>query len=136
MARLLDGSGTQISLANGTTLWEVGINLPTMEGGGGVETTTLRNTTMRTRKPKTLKNLSEASFSAQYDDAHAATIYSAINTNQEITITWPDASTLKFWGWVDSVSFGEIVQGEAPTVDITIVCSNQDSETEKAPAFA
>ncbi len=139
MARITDGSGTTISLANGTTLWETGITPPTFEGGGAVETTTLRNSSVRTRANKTLKDLGECSFTAQYDDAHLTTLYGAVNTNQEITITFPDSSTLKFWGFIDSVSASEIVEGEAPTVDVTVISTNQDDSSppvEKVPVFA
>jgi len=104
MARFEDGTGTTITLANGTTLWEVSITPPSFEGGGEIDTTTLRNTTMRTKQPKVLKELGECSFSAAYDTSHLTTLYGQVNTNAAISISFPDGASILFWGFIDSVS--------------------------------
>ena len=138
MARAYDGAKTTISIGGYSTLYPTGITPPTMEGGGEIDVTSLKNTTMRTRAPKVLKDLGECSFSAQYDPAALATLYGIINTNQSIIITFADDATITFYGWVDSVSAGELTEGEAPTVDVTIITSNNDGAdpfVEKPPVF-
>jgi len=141
MARLNDGAKTTISLA-GATLFPTGITIPSFEGGGGIDTTTLKNTTMRTRMPRVLKDVGECSFTAAYDPAALATLYGNINADpSEITITFADSGTVKFYGFVDSVAPGELTEGELPTVDVTVIAANTDATssadgTEKAPTFA
>ncbi len=139
MARVFDGAKTTISVGTIATLFPTGITPPTFEGGGEIDTTTLKNQSVRTRQPKIVKDLGECSFSAQYDPAAIATLYGVIQTNQSIIITFADTSTITFWGFVDSVSVGEITEGEAPTLDVTIIASNSDNTdppAEQVPVFA
>lgn len=138
MSRIDDGFATLIAFADNPTVlfWEKEVTPPGVEGGGANDTTTMRNTAWRTRAPKQLKTLSECSFTAAYDPAVYDDIISMLNNNQLITITFPDDSTLAFWGWLDKFTPGRIVEGEQPTAEITIVPSNQnDSGTEVAPDY-
>jgi hypothetical protein len=121
----MDGTGAQISFG-GANLQEVSISPPSVTGGGALEVTTHRNGTWRTKAPKTLKDLGEVSFSAVYDPAEFNTTgLGKVNVNQSITVTFPDTSTLVFYGFIDSFTPGEITPGELPTVDVTIVVTNQ-----------
>lgn len=135
MPRLDDGFKTLISLG-GTNLWEKSVTPPAMEGGGEVDTTTMRNTNWRTKNPKKLKTMGESSFTAAYDPAAYNTLLAQVNVNQLITVTFPNNATLRFWGWLDSFAPGELVEGEQPTADCTIICSNQNaSGVEVAPLY-
>jgi len=59
-----------------------------------------------------------------------------LSENQLITITWPDTSTLAFWGWLDKFVPANVVEGEQPTATVTIEPSNQnDSQVETAPVY-
>lgn len=139
MARIDDGHGTLISFGSypSVNFWEKSVTPPGMSGGGENDTTTMHNTTYRTRSPKQLKTLSECSFTAAYDPDVYSNIVSMINDNQQITITFPDSSTLTFWGWLDEFTPNEVVEGEQPTAECTIVPSNQDTDgTETAPSYS
>ena len=60
-----------------------------------------------------------------------------VNSNQLITITFPGAETLAFWGWIDEFTPNAHVEGEQPTAELTIQPSNQNSSgVETAPVLA
>jgi hypothetical protein len=144
MSRLDDGHQTLISFsaglsagAGGLQMWEKEVSPPGIEGGGANDTTTMRNTTWRTRAPKQLMTLADATIVVAYDPGLYTELVSLVNVKQEITITFPDASTLIFWGWIDAFSPNALVEGEQPTADITIVPSNEDtSGNEVAPTIS
>lgn len=138
MARLDDGFATLISFAEDSDvqLWEKEVTPPGVSGGGENDTTTMRNTTWRTRSPKELKTLTESSFTAAYDPAVYDEIIAMCNVNQEITVTFADDSTLVFWGWIDEFTLNAAVEGEQPTAEVTLIPSNQNaSGTETAPNY-
>ena len=136
MARMDDGYQTLITFADNPSvkMYEKGVQPPGMEGGGANDTTTMRNTTWRTRSPKKLKTLTDSELTVAYDAAVYPEIVAMLNENQQITITFEDASTLVFWGWIDEFSPDESVEGEQPEASVTIIPSNQnDSGVETAP---
>lgn len=138
MARLDDGHSTTIAFSadSSVNFWEKEVTPPGWSGGGANDTTTMRNSTLRTMSPKQLKTLSEASFTAAYDPVVYDEIKAMINVNQQITITFPDSSTLLFWGWIDEFTPNANVEGEQPTAEITIIPSNQNaSGAETAPTY-
>lgn len=134
-----DGFSTIIELlTTGVTLYEKTVTPPGVDGGGEVDTTTMRNTTWRTRWPKKLKTLSEASVTAAYDPADFDTLNDAINVNQQIKVTFPDDGgtrvTVTFWGWLNTFTPGENTEGEQPTAEFSFIPSNQDNDkTEQGP---
>jgi len=142
MTIMNDGHSTTITFNDtpgvaGVTFKEKEVTPPAIQGGGENETTTMRNTTWRTRQPKQLKTLDQSSFTAAYDPALYDTILALINANQLITITFPDGDTLAFWGWLDDFTPGANVEGEQPEADLTIICSNQNAAgVETAPVYA
>lgn len=138
MARMDDGFSTTISLANGTTLFEKSVTPPGLDGGGATDTSTMRNTTYRTNSPKSLITLSESSVTVAYDPSEISGLISEINSNQLLTVTFPDGSSLAFWGWLNAFTPGENVEGEQPTAEMTIIPSNQNNASppvEVAPVF-
>lgn len=134
-----DGFPTTIDLAGaGVTFFERSITPPGYAGGGENDVTTMRNIALRTRAPKKLKTLTEMSTTVLYDAAifGSTAIFAEINVNQLITITWPETDTLAMWGWIDAFEPGEVVEGEAPTADITIIFSNRNNlGAETAPVY-
>jgi hypothetical protein len=130
--RLRDGFRTLIDFGNypgvpGVELWEISVTPGGIDGGGPNDTTTMRNYTWRTRQPKYLKTLTEFSFTAAYSPALLQTLVSMVNELQVVTATFPDGSTYTFWGWLNSFTPNEHVEGEQPTAEVTVVPSNQDT---------
>ncbi len=137
-----DGHPTTVSFsgsASGITVFmkEKEVTPPGISMGGENDTTTMRNSTWRTKAPKQLKTLTPASFSAAYDPEVYLELLDLIGVNQLITITFADSSTLDFWGWIDEFTPGNIVEGEQPVADVTIIPSNQNgSLVETPPVYA
>ena len=139
MARIDDGFSTTIAFTNypSVSFYEKEVTPPGMEGGGENDTTTMLNATWRTKAPKKLVSLTACNFVAAYDPVVYDDVVAMINENQEITITFPDESTLVFWGWLDQFTPNANVEGEQPTAQCTIIPSNQDaSGDEIAPVYA
>lgn len=137
--RIDDGFKTLISfaLASSVLMYEKSITPPGMSSGGATDTTTMRNTTWRTKAPKKLISLEPASIVVSYDPAVYDQILAMIGKNQSITITFPDNSTLVFWGWLDVFTPNEITEGEQATANVTIIPSNQNaSQVETAPVYS
>jgi hypothetical protein len=141
MAWINDGFSTTIYFQNapsGQTLYfqEVSVTPPGIDMGGENDTTTMRNTAWRTRQPKQLKTLSEFTATCKYDPAVYSQILAMLGDNTIIVVTFPDDSTLRFWGWLDKFIPGESVEGEMSTATITVIPSNQDdSGNEVAPVY-
>jgi len=139
MAILNDGFSTIIAFALDTAVQfkEKEVTPPGMDAGGAIDLTTMQNTTYRTMAPKSLITLTESSLLVSYDPALYNEIIAMIGKNQAITITWPDATTLVFFGWINEFTPNANVEGEQPTAAITIVPSNVDGAgAEIAPVQA
>ena len=139
MARIDDGFQTLIEFSENSDVkfWEKEVTPPGVSGGGENDTSTMRNTTWRTRSPKNLITLAEATLTAAYDPAVYDDIVAMVNVNQQITITFADNSTLVFWGWIDEFTPGAIVEGAQPTAEVKIIPSNQNAAgTETAPVYS
>lgn len=137
-AFLEDGFATKYTFGTQTTslMKEKTLTPAGMEGGGAIDQSTMHNTAYRTAKPKTLKNMTPSNATVSYDPGVYADIINMINVNQLITITFPDDSTVAFYGWLDSFVPNEHVEGEQPTAEITIIPSLLDgTNTETAPVY-
>lgn len=136
MAALQDGHQTLVSFAADPTVlfYEKTVTPPGVDGGGEVDVSTMANSTWRTRNPKALVSLSNASMNVAYDPACYPEIIALVNVNNLITVTFPDGDTLAFWGWLNTFTPSEHTEGEQPTAEIEIIPSNQNgSSVETAP---
>lgn len=126
---LHDGYSTLISfdLSASVKFKEKTVTPPGLDGGGAIETTTMRSVKWRTNQPKALITLTECTMSASYDPEVYDDILAMLNQNQEITIEFPDLSTYLFWGWIDKFEPEELSEGEFPTATVTIQPSNEDN---------
>ena len=136
MAGILnDGRPTRITFADFPVVefCEKEVTPPGVEGGGANDTTTMKNTTFRTMQPKKLKTLAEGGATVAYETVVYDKIIAMININQLITVTFPDLSSIAFFGWLDTFVPGALVEGEQPTAEITIIPSNQDAAGAETP---
>ena len=140
MARMDDGHSTTIEFASedsaGLKMYEKELSPPGIEGGGPNDTTTMRNSVYRTNAPKQLITLTDCTVKASYDAAIEDQLIALVNVNNLITITYPDGSTLAFWGWLNTWAPDPLVEGAQPEATITIHSSNQNASlVETAPVF-
>jgi len=144
MSDIKDGFSTQISFASAGSgamllMHETEVTPPGVSGGGAIDITTMDNTTWRTFSPKSLKTLSPASFVARYDPAVYDDIVAMINVNQQITVTFPDDSTLVFYGWLDEFTPQGLTEGEMGLADCTIqpsMLNGSGDEDTSGPTFS
>lgn len=136
--RLDDGFSTIITFANIPTvkLFEKEITPPGISAGGPIDVTTMRNITWRTMSPRALKSLTAVSATVAFATNAIPVVQSQLAINQLITITFPDQSTLVFWGWIEEFTIGAMVEGEQPTATITITPGNvNNNDQEVAPVY-
>ena len=136
---LKDGLGTTISFADHAGLFLVvdptSITPPGIDGGDAIETTSLSNSTYRTKYPRSLKEITDGTFTAAYDPDAWDDILSAINDNGLITFTFPDGASVAVYGYLKSFSPNEFVEGEPATGEFEIVVTNDNAGTETAPSY-
>lgn len=140
MAFVDDGFPTLVTFSSSTSaalyFYETEVTPPGFSAGGENDTTTMRNTSWRTKAPKKLITLSSFSEVAKYDPAILDEITDMIGVNQQITVTFPDESTWVFWGWVDEFTPNAVTEGTMGTANLTVIPSNQnDSQEETAPVY-
>lgn len=126
--RLDDGHQCLISFGDLAALdvWEKDVQPPGLDGGDAVDITTQHNEDYRTFAGRNLVTLSEHTVVAAYDPAVYADLVTLLNVTQNITIYFPDNSTLAYWGFIRQVEFSPLVEGEQPEMTITITPSNYD----------
>ena len=140
--RIDDGHPTKITFSkdgsgSGITFWEKSVTPPGVDGGGENDTTTMHNVKYRTRSPKKLITMTAMSMVCAYDPVVYEDIMDSINVNQQITVEFPDGSTVTFWGWLNSFVPGDVAEGEQPTATVEIIPSNQnDDGAEMGPTYA
>jgi len=137
---LKDGFGITVAFAGHDftlTMDPSSITPPGADGGDAIDTSTHSNTKYRTKHPKSLVEITDASFTAAYDPAVWDDIISAINDNVAITFTFPQAKgNLVVYGYLKSFTPNELVEGEQPTAECVIVITNENgSGVETAPVF-
>lgn len=137
--KLKDGYSSLITFARDTNaaLWEKTVTPPGVDGGDAIEQTTMHNDDWRTFAPRSLKTLTEHTFTAAYDPVFYTDVLSLVNFEDTITVTFPDGSTLAFFGYLKMFEPGELVEGEQPEATVTIVPTNWDSanDVEAAPVM-
>jgi hypothetical protein len=126
-----------IALAPNFEFWESSITPPGYDGGDPVDTTTMHNNTVRTKAPRDLIDMPDMTTSGLFNAAIYTSIRAIINKPTTITITWPDQSTLAFYGFVRVFAPGDLTEGGRMEGTITITVTNQDPTTgaEELPVY-
>lgn len=125
---LKNGYSTKVAFARAPSisLWERTAKPPGVEGGDGIDTTTMFNTTYRTMAARTLITLGESSFKAAYDPNVYNTILTLVNQEGAITHHFPDGSTLSYFGFLKGFEPDEMQEGTMPEATVSIVPTNYD----------
>ena len=136
---LRDGYATLITIAAapGVQLYERETTPPALDGGGPIETTSMRTAAWRNKDPKTLKGLGDVMATVMYSTNAYNTISGIINTMTIITVRWPDGATLVFYGFVDKFTPSGHSEGNLPTANIVIIPSLRNPNTggDASPVF-
>jgi hypothetical protein len=137
--KLDDGYSTKITFAADTdvSLWEKTVKPPGIDGGDAIDTTTMHNTTYRTMASRALKTLTESSVKCAYDPDLYNQILALVNNETAITVTFPDGSTLAFWGYLRTFEPDDLTEGSQPeaTVNISPTNVNPTTRAEEGPVL-
>jgi hypothetical protein len=98
----------------------------------------MHNSTYRTFAPRQLATLTEITITAAYDPILYTEILALINQEDTFTITFPDGSTVAFYGYIRSFDPQDCVEGTQPEATIVIQPTNWDpaNNVEAGPAVA
>lgn len=138
--KLDDGYRTLVTFASDPNIqfWEKSVTPPGLDGGDEIDTTTMHNDDWRTNAPRALIRMTPFTMTAAYDPSLYTAALALINVKTTVTVTYPDGSTLAFYGFLKTIEFSELVEGTQPECTITVVPTNQDPTTgaEEAPVLA
>lgn len=136
---LTDGFKTFVTLQNEPTikLYEKEVTPPGFGNGGAIDITTMRNTAWRTSAPKKLKSAQPVKGTYAYATEVLPLVQTQLGVNQLITVRFPDASHLQFWGWLDEFQPSQHAEGAQPTAACTFIPSliSADTGEEVAPLY-
>jgi hypothetical protein len=118
-------------------LWEKTVTPPGITGGDAIDTTTMHNTTYRTKRPRDLLDVPDYTMVCEYDPVAYDQVRELINEEDAITVHFPDGSTLDHFGFMMSVEPDENEEGTDPTMTVTIAVSNwdPDNNVEQGPVL-
>lgn len=137
--QLDEGFSATLAMENLTTIsfWEKTMGAPAIEGGDPIDQSTMHNSVWMTQLPPTLLKLEPFTLTAAYDPNVISQAIAQTNANQTMTVTWPDGSTLSFYGWLRKIEFADMSHGTLPECTVTIEPSNIDPATqaEEAPVY-
>ena len=108
------------------SMWEKTVQPPGMDGGDEIDTTTMHNSTFRTRAARALITLTESSTTVAYDPDLFNQIINIINVSASITVHFPDGSTLDFYGFLRTFEPQDHEEGAQPEAVINITPTNCD----------
>lgn len=127
--QLENGHSTKITFGRlpAAKFEEIEVTGHPIDGGDGIDMTSMFNNKVRTYAPRALSDTGEFSIKAGYDPAFKVQIRDTlINQNDQITIRHPDGTTDAIWGWLRSWTPDANVEGTRPTATLVIKTSNRD----------
>jgi len=136
--KISDGFSTKIAFDRdpNVSFWEKEVTPPGFDGGDAIDDTTMHNTTYRTFASRSLTTLTESSITVMYDpDVYNNILDNLLNQEGSITVTFPDGSTMDFYGYLRTFVPGPLVEGEPPEAEITIQPTNRENGTSTEEAM-
>jgi hypothetical protein len=126
--KLREGFHIKHTFARNSTieLWEKAVKPPSMDGGDPVEQTTQHNVLYETMAPRTLIKNGPVTFKCAYDPNVYVTALAILNTEDTCTETYPDGSTLAYFGYLQKFEPDEVEIGKQPEATVTVIVTNWD----------
>lgn len=107
-----------------------------LEGGDKIDVTTMYNHYVKTFAAQALYEASDAEMTVAYDpgvlDSLSGAGSGAINSNQTITIHFPDTSTWDTFGYIQNFSPSAMTNGEQPEATVSMVFTNLNNASPPA----
>ena len=123
-----DGFSTRIAFESDPDIsfWEKTIQPPGVDGGDAIDTTTMHNVDYRTFRSRALTTLTEMTLTVAYYPDVYDEIQNIINEENDITVHFPDGSTLDFFGFLRLFEPQDHEEGSQPEASVTIQPTNWD----------
>jgi hypothetical protein len=133
-----DGFSIKVALEDNATisLWEVSVKPPSMGVGDKIDHTTQHNTLYRTAVLRQLIEVGQVTGDCAYDPNIYTQITSVLGVRGGVTVTFPDGTTLDFWGGLTLFDPQPMSEGNPPRANFTIeVCNLDDAHAEAGPVL-
>lgn len=127
--RLEDGCSSKVtfSLDPDIALWEQEVTPPEVDGGERIDISTMWETDWKAYVAQCVKDLMPFTFTAAYDpDAYDEVVAIINNDSGSVTVTFPDGSTLAFFGYLQKFSPSNMTKGSMPLATVTVAPTNYD----------
>ncbi len=126
--RLDNGFGILLAFASNPTIevYEKSVTPPAIDGGEPIDTTTNHNVASMSKAPQCLDEWGDVTVVAAYDPAVLPELQVMTNLPQGITVHYPDATSLSFWGYLRRTEHSALVKGQQPELTLTVVVTNWD----------
>lgn len=111
------------------SFWERSVKPSGVDGGDPIDTSTMHNTTYRTKSSRALKDRTDMTVKAGYDPNLINQAIALVNAEGAITQYFPDGTTDSNFGYLRSIEFDDLVEGTFPECTITITITNTDPTT-------
>lgn len=123
-----DGYSTKIAFAadDNISFFEKTVKPPGIDGGDGIEVSTMHNTTFHTMRPRSLVRITQSTIVAAYDPSVLNEILALVNVETDITVHFPDGDTFDFFGYLQTFEPQDHAEGSQPEANITITPTNID----------
>lgn len=131
---IYDGAGSTLIFSKTKLEFEIISIQPPQKKQTQIDVTGVNNKKYKTSVRGKLIAMSGAQFVVQ-GDMKSLQIESFAD-NEEITVTYPNGATYKFWGYVAEVNDGNLAVDSVPSATLVLGVSNRDeSGAEKEPTF-
>jgi len=126
---LTDGFSTKVTLAADADIsfWEKSVQPMGLDGGDGIDVTTMFNVLYRTVRPRSLQTATELTMTVAYDPAVLDQIVTVLNVETTITVNHSNSDTWSFYGFLRQFTPQEVSEGSQPEAEIIITPTNWDS---------
>lgn len=136
--KIEDGQGIKITFARNSDLlfWEKSAKPPGYDGGDPIDITDSFNVLKKTKAPRTLHEASDMEVTGFWEPGSAVEIEALINVEDTITVTFPDGSNERFYGFARVWEPEEVAEGEPVMGTLTITETDWDytNRVEAGPA--
>jgi hypothetical protein len=99
------------------------------DGGGRIDGTSMQSLRVRSGAPKSLMTGEQIKMTVYYDPILFRDMPGLMQRNGNITITFPDASSVVFYGWIEKFTPPDHQEGENPLAEIIVEISNHTGST-------
>lgn len=110
----------------------ISLTPPALDGRGSIDQTNMESEITTQKSAKSLIdvgnfNITIAYDSKNYDFTDVNSFAFWLNINGLMTLTFPDGTSVNFWGYINAFRPGENSEGNRPTAVLEIIVTNENN---------